>query len=229
MPARTLPEEQLNLVVAHFLIWLENLLGVKDNTENEKRIKFLFERIKEKAWGLSIDQLMEAFKMYVDGMLPIEPMSGFIDTIQFNKVVSAYKDAKAPQMDLKQISYSINDHFIQHNTLAKDGKPISGVCETFDYLYKNGVLPSRTGASEKVIEAYEKMMISAGGYLIAPLIDERKELQEDGLQKTPRFKEIQMEIQKIRKQEHPALKPKFKQLVLESFFKKQKRHLRDIL
>jgi dihydroneopterin aldolase len=65
--------------------------------------------------------------------------------------------------------------------------------------------------------------------LIAPLIDERKKLEEDNLRKTPRYNEIQMEIQSIRKQEHPALRPKFKQLVLESYFKKQKRHLRDIL
>lgn len=230
IPCKALPEETLNAQVAKLTQWLEVLLGVKDTIDNHKRIASVMIQIKENAWGLSVNQIMEAFKLYVDGKLPLEPMSGFIDSIQFNKVINAYKQQKSPKVDNRQIMYNVNDYFINNKKLTdKEGKMISGVVETFNHLYDVGVLPSRTGASDMVVEAYEKMMMSAGGFLLAPLIDERKKLYEEGMKKTPAYKRIQDEISSIRKQNHPDLLPKFKQLVLESFFRKQKRHLREIL
>lgn len=233
VPCKALPEEILNAQVANFTQWLEILLGVKDNMDNKKRIASIMQQVKENAWGLSINQLMEAFKLYVEGKLSLEPMSGFVDSIQFNKVVNAYKQSKAPKIDNRHVMYNINDHFIKYKNLLTDksdksSKPILGAVETFDYLYKVGVLPKRE-KNKTVSTAYEKMMLSAGGYLLAPLLDERKKLQDEGFGRTPAFKRVQEQIMQIRRQEHPDLLPKFKQLVLESFFKKQKRHLRDIL
>lgn len=229
VPFKALTEEVLNAQVANFTQWLENLLGVKETTENIKRITVLLKYIKEHAWGLTLEQTKEAFEMYVEGKLSVEPMSGFIDVTHFNRVINAYKEIKSIPVDRKSVPYKINDHYLKYKTLQdKDGKPVSGVLETFDYLKEVGVLPSRQ-RGPKTLAAYEKMMMIAGGKLLAPLLDERKKLYNEGVKNAPRYRDLQMEIQSIRKQNHPALLPKFKQLVLESFFKKQTRHLREIL
>ncbi|WP_163423846.1 hypothetical protein [Flagellimonas sp. CMM7] len=237
MPARTLPEEALNTQVGYLLVWLEKLLGVKDTPENEKRIKFLVGQIKETAWGLSITQIMDAFKLYVDGKLSengkyLEPISGFIDTIHFKKVIRAYKNAKAPKMDLKAIVISVNERYNEKGSLRDESqKPINGVSETFDHLYEIGLLPDKK-KSKEVTDAYHKRKIAACGYIIAPLIDKKRWFEKEGLKGVPGHKEVIEKIETVKNYSHPEILPLFKLLVLEGYFKKLKKdgkHLKELI
>lgn len=227
-PARTVPPELFNTQVVYFLHWLELLLGVKDTKENEKRIKFLHSQIQETAWGLSIIQLKEAFQMYVDGKLSynnsfLEPVSGFVDTIQFKKVIQAYKQEKAPKMDLKEITKSVYGHWIEHQNL----EGANGVELAFDYLYDNGWLPKK--GEERIDKAYNRKMEIAKGYVYAPLFDKRKWMQKEDLQDVGGFKKLNEEIQEVIQGDHPKVKEKFKQIVLEGYFKKLKKPLNELL
>jgi hypothetical protein len=235
VPFRALPEETLNMQIAFFCQWLELLLGLKATQENEKRLKFLMTQIKDTAWGLSVIQMKEAFQMYVDGKLsdngkPLEVISGFVDTVHFKKVIRAYKNEKGPKIDHRQIALATYSHFKEQGTLMKGvekfSKPIKGVVETFDYLYEKGLLPKRDGEFEA---HYNNKMKVAQAYLYAPLFDKRKWFESEGLTGVPEHKRLVEEMESIKNQEHKDLLPKFKQLVLEGYFKKLKNPLDKIL
>ena len=238
VPCRALPEEILNTQIAYFCHWLELLLGVQDKKENEKRVMFLFKHIKEIAWGLSIAQLKEAFEMYVDGKLSengkyLEPISGFIDTVLFKKVVRAYKQEKAPKMDMRPIALATYDYWLSNKKLEKqkDDKkyvPVKGVVETFDYLVEKGLLPKKD-QSEKIKKKYAFYMTNAKGRVYAWYLENLKWLKKEELGDTPKAKEIRKELQMIRDGSHKEVLPKFKQLVLEGYFKKIKRPLGEVI
>jgi len=228
VPARAVPEEQLNKQIAYFCEYIEKLLSVKDNENNVDRMKMLLMNIKKDAWGLSIQQMTDAFHYYIDGKLsydkqPLTPISGYLDTILFKKVITAYKELKAPKMDLKSVVIATWNHWKTY-----DEMPDRGVTETFDYLYDKGLLPKRD-KNEKVKERYENIMMAARGYLYAPLFDERAKLEKEGLKDIPKFVDIELEMQSIRNGEHDSILPKFKNLVLQGYFKRLKKDLTELI
>ena len=232
MPARTVPETEFVLQVAYFTAWLELLLGIKDTKENEKRILFLNQEIRKNAWGLSIEQMMEAFQMYVDGKLPIEPMSGFIDTIHFKKIIKLFKEAKSPKMDMGAIAINLFNKYQEKKHLKDaEGNTLNGCSEAFDHLYNIGILPKKD-ANEATKKAYYKRKISACGLVLAPMIDKKKWFEKEDLKGVPRYKELMLEMKSVHDQTHPDILPLFKRLVLEAFFEqviRKNKHLSQLI
>ena len=228
VPCRALTEEMMNTQIAHLTHTLEVMLAVKDNKENEKKIRWLFDEIKRSAWGLSVSQIIEGFKLYVDGKLSyngslLEPMSGYLDTILFKKVVQAYKEHKEPQIDTKQVTLDIYHRWTQ----TKDVDPKNGPM-VFDYLYDNGLLPKR-GSDAKVDRVYEKRMTGAKGLLMAPIFDKCAWMEREDLADTPKYREMKQELQKIKNGDHPDINKVFKTNVVKGFFEKLQRPLTDMI
>lgn len=228
MPARTLTPEAFNTQIIHLLHVLELKLSLKDNEQNTKNIIVLKEAIEKTAWGMSFAQILEAFNLYIDGMLsynkkPLEPISGYLDTILFKKVISAYRVLKDHKTNLKTIAISVWNHWKENKNLK-----FSGVVETFDFLYDKEFLPKK-GSSEKIDKAYSKKMISAQGLIYAPMLDKARWFENEDLADTPGYRDLLYEMQTVKDRTHPDVGPKFKELVLLGYFEKLKTDLSDVL
>ena len=228
VPCRALTDEMMNTQVAYIGDQLEVMLSLKETRENAKKMAWLLLEIKNSAWGLSSNQILEAFRFYIDGKLSyngslLEPMSGYLDTILFKKVVQAYKEHKEPQIYTKQVTLDIYHRWTQ----TKEVDPKNGPM-VFDYLYDNGLLPKR-GSDAKVDRVYEKRMTGAKGLLMAPIFDKCAWMEREDLADTPKYREMKQELQKIKNGDHPDINKVFKTNVVKGFFEKLQRPLTDII
>jgi hypothetical protein len=228
MPCRTVPEAMLNTQIAFLLHTMEVKLGIKDTDENRIRIKALFEEVKKSAWGLSVEQMLKGFDLYINGKLSyngklLEPISGYLDIVLFKKIIQSYKEQKSPPYNVKSIVLAVWEHWKENKNLE-----VKGIIETFEYLYDKGLLPKK-GVDEKVDEKYNSLMKSAQGYLWLPLWEKSKWFEKEDLADTPKYKELKEEMQTIKEGTHTDLMEKFKSLVLEGYFKKLKRDLNEII
>ena len=233
MPLHTLSEPvklELTKAIMHYLI---KIIGV-DVSKNPLKLSAVESMIEENARRLSPFQIKTAFDMYVKGSLPkLEPISGLLDSITFNKVIKAYKESESPKIDLKSICVATQQHFIKHKSLQEELEekklvPIKGVVETFDYLYEKGVLPKKD-LDENTQKAYSNKMKIAKGYVYGWFLDKKLWLEKNDLEDVPKHKEIETVLQEIKTGDHPEIMPKFKQLVLEGFFKKTEINLKNAL
>ena len=233
MPLHTLSSEvKLELIKAimHYLI---KIIGV-DISKNPLKLSAVEGMIEENARRLTPIQIKTAFDKYVKGSLPkLEPISGLLDSITFNKVIKAYKESESPKMDLKTICVAIQEHYKKYESLQEESEdkklvPIKGVVETFDYLYDKGVLPKKD-LSENIQKAYANKMKMAKGYVYSWFLDKKLWLEQNDLKDVPKHKEIEIVLQEIKTGDYPEVMPKFKQLVLEGFFKNTQINLKNAL
>lgn len=237
VPAKALSEAKLNEQIAYLGVWLEGILSIKHDGTNEKRLLVLLPIIKESAWSLSISQIQEAFKLYIDGKLSynnehLEPVSNYLDTILFKKVISAYKQVSKKKYDPRESALKLYEKWRAGEKLSEQKgieytqDPL--IPEVFDYLYGK-VLPKKD-ENEAIRKAYARRMTAAQGHLYAPYIDKCKWMEKEDLADTPKFNELQEAMAKIRSLEDPRVNKKFKELVLIGYFEKLKgKHLNHIL
>lgn len=229
VPFRCLPEELLNTLVGAIVSHLEVKLSVNaEKEENQKRIGALLIEVKKSMWGLTPKYILNAFDAYINGQLsydgkPLTPVSGYLDTILFKKVVNAYKNIKEVKQDKKAICLSVYEHW----KVKKDLK-CKGITEAFDYLYEVGLLPKK-GENEKIDKRYEGYMKHAQGIVYATLVDQQKWMEKEDLQDTPAYKNLKKEKQKVFKNDHKDINPKFKELVLKGYFTKLKHDLSKLV
>lgn len=128
-------------------VFLERLLTLQGET-SKQRMKVMLPMMKDSAWSLSLKQVKDAFTMYVQGKLPIEPKTNFLDIILFNKVLTLYRQQM--QRPKKQEHYTSPEEieFIMTEAVdrvKKDYKQngcITEMCHhVYDHLFEQGKLP----------------------------------------------------------------------------------------
>lgn len=82
---------EVTKAIMHYLI---KIIGV-DVSKNPLKLSAVEQMIEQNARRLTSIEIKKAFDMYVGGSLQgIEPISGLLDSILFNKVIKAYKQQK---------------------------------------------------------------------------------------------------------------------------------------
>ncbi len=113
MPMHTIPPEQREEVVKMIMGYLITLIGV-DIGKNPPKLAMVEKMIEDNARRKTPLEIKEAFDMYVKGSLQgLEPISGLLDSITFNKVINQYNAQKVTKP--KEYKHEISDDEKAHN------------------------------------------------------------------------------------------------------------------
>ncbi|MEM6815288.1 MAG: hypothetical protein AAF600_13035 [Bacteroidota bacterium] len=177
VPVYAIPKDQLHVLVTKKIMpELIALLGV-DVSKNPLKVATVELMVTESANRLTPGEIQKAFLMYVKGQLPnLEPISGHLDTILFNKVINAYKTfANRPKQQGKvsliedEEIISAYNHFKVMNSLKL--KHVG----CFEHLLERGFFKRGDEISEKTgkpwQEWYTALTHNAKGRAIAHAID----------------------------------------------------------
>lgn len=91
LPLKAYPKETLEKELDSFMLWINNLLGLRGE-ESAKRMVLAMPAIEKKFWSMGIDEIKKAFEMYADGELKTKPMANYFDRILVGQVFNEYKD-----------------------------------------------------------------------------------------------------------------------------------------
>jgi len=184
LPFKALPSDAARQKkVLELGVWLDGILSL-DGDKSVRRLEVLLPIIKDEAWGLSLNQVKEAFTMYVKSELMynrklLEPRDNFLTVILFNKILQAYRDAirnrkKPVEVDHEELKrledysnvISAFDSFSDCDKLPKDSSWIYYYLEArlddFVFTNREKQLLMKLGADQKLSEpeAKEKAMIT---------------------------------------------------------------------
>lgn len=102
VPMKALPsEDSLKVQIAHLSIWIEKILSLHGETSTN-RLETLLPMISKSVGFLSLSDIKQAFMMYVECKLPLEPIPNYIDLILFNKIIQSYKKTRKVKKTIKE-------------------------------------------------------------------------------------------------------------------------------
>lgn len=85
----------------HLGLYLENLLSLHGEVST-KRLAVLLSFVEILVGELSLKDVKEAFMMHVEGKLPTEPRTNYLDTVLFSKVIKEYKNQRRVKKTIKE-------------------------------------------------------------------------------------------------------------------------------
>jgi len=143
----------------HLGYYLENILSLNGEVST-KRLKALLLVFQTLVGESTLIEVKKAFLMYVEGKLPIEPRTNYLDIILFSKVMKAFKESRpikkitVPE-DFKEnedFLYTVQlfDYFVQENDIPKKSIWV------YTYLTKTKNLTICTEEEKKI--AYNKAL-----------------------------------------------------------------------
>lgn len=172
VPIKAMPEQTLNAKILGskneqgLSEWLCRLLSIKPTQENVDRLEVLLPMVKDNCWSMTIEGIKKAFRMYVQGKLPIEPRDNYLTAILFSKVIQEYKNQlpapKPLQIPKQNISESAKEKILVDgvNRCRTEFKALGilgpGNSHIYDYLFEKGLL--KPTEKEKK-EAWQKAKI----------------------------------------------------------------------
>lgn len=156
VPIKAMPEQTLNTKILGskneqgLSEWLCRLLSIKPTQENVDRLEVLLPMVKDNCWSMTIDDIKKAFRMYVQGKLPIEPRDNYLTAILFSKVIQEYKNQLPPIKPLElpkpNISEDVKEEIVKKGVercrkeYKEFGMVLPGNSHIYDYLFEKGIL-----------------------------------------------------------------------------------------
>lgn len=102
VPLKAIPEKDLDVVLTtKFMFWVANLLSIK--ADNEENVLNALPAIKKHFWSLGMKEVVQAFTMYADGELSIQPKSNYFDRVLVGQIFQEYRKQKRTKHVKKDI------------------------------------------------------------------------------------------------------------------------------
>ncbi len=207
IPFKVLTQGTIDKQLVFLGVFLERLLSLQGEV-SKQRMKVMLPMMKDSAWSLSLSQVRQAFTMYVQGKLPLEPKTNFLDIILFNKVVSLYRQQMKQPKTQEHYTSPEEIEFIMteavdriHKDYKQNGR-ITEMCHhVYDHLFEQGKLPKEKEYKDKT-------------FIRAIVIHAEEPIEDDTM-----FKKICSNITTTEKNEVVNIA---KRLVLEDYFKQYK-------
>ena len=198
MPMHTLtPDVRLEVTKA-LMKYLIEIIGV-DVSKNPLKVARVEQMIEENARRMTPEEIKKAFDMYVNGRLQgLEPISGLLDSITFNKVVNQYKQ--------QRLSYPMEEKL----EISEEEKELN---EYLNIIYAYDEFKQQGFVSMDYHWVYDSLKKRKK---ISPSELEIKELNDYLRDTYPNFT-------KEKKQK------KGKVILVENYFRKLKKHIKDYL
>lgn len=222
MPMHTLtPDVKLEAVKA-IMKYLIEIIGV-DVSKHPLKLARVEQMIEENARRMTPTEIKKAFDLYVKGNLSgLEPTSGLLDSITFNKVVTAYRQQKQPEKH-EPIKLDISEDEKQQNAF------LNIVYAFDDWVGKKEV-------SYEFHTAYDEL--KTRGFLETPTKEESKKIMEKSksrlIRESATNRSLKESLRSVlgTKNERDWVINYGKCELLSRFFKtvhEQKKHIKDLI
>lgn len=162
VPLRGLPEKILSNQIFELGIWLERLLSLEGQKSTERMIVLLPE-IKKSSWGMSIEEIKNAFIFYTEGKLTIEPRDNYLTVILYNKIINEYKSKykkkkvvkEKPKMTQQEKDEIMEEAISTALEIYKNTEAINLPSPKYDYLDSKGRLQKAFGLDNAKWKSYK--------------------------------------------------------------------------
>ncbi len=192
-------EKKMKLIRPGLSDWLSDILSLKNNSENVKRLAQVLPMIKESAWSMNIVEIKKAFTMYVKGQLPgLEPRDNYLTPILFSSVMNTYKQQRKPKK--QEVSFEITDEEKERNAYLN-------CIYAYDEWKQEKKLPNDYHWVYETLKERGLLKVSE---------EESKSLNEHLRETYPHFNKEQKKI-------------KGRIILLERFFERLKVHVKELL
>lgn len=207
--------------------WLDGLLSL-DGDKSVKRLEVLLPMIKDNSWRLSVDEVKEAFTMYAQGKLPLEPRDNYLTVVLYNKVIQLWKNQRTIKpKEMKELSEEEKDKIKLSNELTV----LSGVINCFDAYVQTGDIITGYVWIYKHLDELNILNFS-GKEKIAqmPLAKEELIKEKELTVNKSEYKSFMISLENNNEQD--AIKSKAKNMLLCRFFAglhAKGKHIKDLL